>query len=148
MSLSVEVSRLSRIAMFSGIDPGRLKLLAFTGQTIDCLAGEVLFRQDQPSDAVYVVLEGEVEIFREHGDEMVLLNRLGDGQLIGEIGVLCDRTRTATVKAATDLKLLRIEKSVFLDFVQNLPQLALAIIRELSARLDHMSQQMARSAHR
>jgi CRP-like cAMP-binding protein len=97
------------------------------------------------ADAVYIVLDGEVEIFRERADGRVRLARLGPGQLIGEIGVLCERTRTATVEAASELQVLRIEKSVFLDFVKELPQLAISIIRELGRRLDLMNEQLARS---
>lgn len=148
MALTVEVSRLRQIPMFSGVDTGKLKLLAFAGETIACVKGEVLFRQGEPSDAVYVVLDGEVDISRESGGTRIHLNRLGAGQIIGEIGVLCDRTRTATVEAAADLQLLRIEKSVFLDFVRELPQLSLAIIRELSERLIHMNEQLAEAGRR
>jgi CRP-like cAMP-binding protein len=145
MALNVEANTLQQIPMFAGIDVGKLKLLAFAGQRIGCTAGEVIFRQDEPSDAVYIVLEGEVDIFRERTDGRIKLARLGSGQLIGEIGVLCDRTRTATVEAASELQVLRIEKAVFLDFVNELPQLALSIIRELGRRLDLMNEQLARA---
>ena len=146
MALNVEANTLQQIPMFAGIDVGKLKLLAFAGQRIGCTAGEVIFRQHEPSDAVYIVLEGEVDIFRERTDGRTKLARLGPGQLIGEIGVLCDRTRTATVEAASKLQVLRIEKAVFLDFVNELPQLALSIIRELGRRLDLMNEQLARSS--
>jgi CRP-like cAMP-binding protein len=145
MALNVEANTLQQIPMFSGIDVGKLKLLAFAGQRIACNQGEVIFRQDEASDAVYIVLEGEVDIFRERAEGKIRLARLGPGQLIGEIGVLCDRTRTATVEAATGLQVLRIEKAVFLDFVHELPQLAISIIRELGRRLDLMNEQLARS---
>jgi CRP-like cAMP-binding protein len=49
------------------------------------------------------------------------------------------------VEAATGLQVLRIEKAVFLDFVHELPQLAISIIRELGRRLDLMNEQLARS---
>ncbi len=146
MALNVEANTLQQIPMFAGIDVGKLKLLAFAGQRIACTAGEVIFRQHEPSDAVYIVLEGEVDIFRERTDGRIKLARLGPGQLIGEIGVLCDRTRTATVEAASELQVLRIEKAVFLDFVNELPQLALSIIRELGRRLDLMNEQLARAS--
>jgi CRP-like cAMP-binding protein len=145
MALNVEAKTLQQIPMFSGIDVGKLKLLAFAGQRISCNTGEIIFRQNDMADAVYIVLDGEVEIFRERADGRVRLARLGPGQLIGEIGVLCERTRTATVEAASELQVLRIEKSVFLDFVKELPQLAISIIRELGRRLDLMNEQLARS---
>ncbi|HXF54968.1 MAG TPA: cyclic nucleotide-binding domain-containing protein [Hyphomicrobiaceae bacterium] len=145
MALNVEATTLQQIPMFSGIDVGKLKLLAFAGQRIACNHGEIIFRQGEAADAVYIVLEGEVDIFRERSDGRVRVARLGRGQLIGEIGVLCDTTRTATVEAATELQVLRIEKAVFLDFVHELPQLAMSIIRELGRRLDLMNEQLARA---
>jgi CRP-like cAMP-binding protein len=148
MALTVEVDRLKRIPLFSGVDLGKLKLLAFAGETIPCAKEDVIFRQNEPSDSVYIVLDGEVGVWRQSGDSHVLLARLGPGQIFGEIGVLCDRTRTATVNAISDGQLLRIEKSVFLEFTRELPDLALSIIRELGARLDNMNQQLARATAR
>lgn len=144
MALNVEVNKLKRVPMFSGLEDGKLRLLAFAGETIPCVKEEIIFRQDDPSDSVYVVLEGQVAVWRETGNTPVHLATLGEGQLFGEIGVLCDSTRTATINAATDCQLLRIERNVFLEFTRELPQLALSIIRELGARLDNMNKQLAR----
>lgn len=145
MALNIEISVLEQMPLFAGIPAGKLKLIAFAGHRIPCSVGEVLFRQGEESDSVYIVLSGEVEVFRE-GRQRVSLARLGVGEIIGEIGVLCDRVRTATVEAATELTVLRIEKDVFMEFVNELPPLALAIIRELSDRLVKMNQQLT-SAH-
>jgi CRP-like cAMP-binding protein len=145
MALNVEANTLQQIPMFESIDVGKLKLLAFAGQRISCNPGEILVPQDEASDAVYIVLDGEVDVIRERTEGRVRLARLGRGQIIGEIGVLCDRSRTATVQAASKLQVLRIEKSVFLDFVNELPPLAMAIIRELGRRLELMNEQLARS---
>ena len=145
MALTIEVDRLKRIPLFTGVDVGKLRLLAFAGETIPCTREDVIFRQGEPSDSVYVVLDGEVGVWRQNGEAHVHLATLGPGQIFGEIGVLCDRTRTATVNAASDCQLLRIEKGVFLEFTRELPELALSIIRELGARLENMNQQLARA---
>jgi CRP-like cAMP-binding protein len=143
VALSIEVNVLKKIPLFADIDPGKLLLIAFAGQRIPCGKGEVLCTQDEDSDSVYIVLEGEVEILREGTGTRTLLARLGPGSLLGEIGVLCNRTRTATVVAATQVTVLRIEKDVFIEFVHELPQLSIAIIQELSRRLDSMNRQLA-----
>ena len=143
MPLSIEINVLAQMPLFAGIEPGKLKLIAFAGERIPCSAGEVLFEQGDESDSVYVVLSGEVQIYRQARSGRVPLARLGRGEIIGEIGVLCDCPRTASVAAATDLTVLRIEKDVFIEFVNELPPLAMAIIHELSDRLINMNQQIA-----
>lgn len=146
MSLEAETGVLTQMPIFEGIDPSKLKLIAFGGRRIDCLAGEELFAQGSAPDSVYVILDGEVDVVREDGGKRTTLARLGRGQLIGEIGVLCDQPRNATIVAAIDTTVLRIEGDVFLDFVAGLPQLSMAIIKELSRRLDATNRQVSKPA--
>ena len=73
----------------------------------------------------------------------VHLARLGVTELIGEMGVLCDKPRTAQIVAHTDVQALRIDKMTFLHIVQQVPQLSMAIIRELSDRLELANEKLA-----
>lgn len=143
MALSSEIDVLARMPLFSGIEAGTLKLIAFAGQRIECRTGETLFRQDELPDSVYVILDGSVQIFRDEPGKRTLLAVVGAGQIVGEIGVLCNRPRTATVVAAGEIVVLRLPSDVFVDFVRGLPELAMAIINELSLRLDAMNKQLA-----
>lgn len=146
MAHDIEVKSLQQIPMFRDVDMGKLRLLAFASQRISCRQGETLCRQGEASDSAYIVLEGSVDVIREGAAGRTLLATLGAGQLIGELGVLCERPRNATIVASTDVEVLRIEKMVFLEFVRELPQLALAIIRELGKRLENMNEQLSRQA--
>jgi CRP-like cAMP-binding protein len=129
--------------MFREIDAAKLKLMAFAGQRMSYRAGETVFNQGAESDAVFVILSGEVDVLRIGGAGKVLLARLGKTHLIGEMGVLCSKPRNAMIVAHSDLEALRIDKSTFLHIVNQVPQLAMAIIRELSARLDHVNEMLA-----
>ena len=87
-------------------------------------AGEVVFRQGDKADRLYVIGRGQADVVRETpGHDDVVLVRLGEGQFFGEIGILGDTPRTATVRAATDLEVLSIHRSYFTSLYSYLPML-------------------------
>jgi CRP-like cAMP-binding protein len=79
--------------------------------------GEVVIRQGGEPDRFYVIVAGEAEVVNHHpnGDD-ILLGRLGPGEYFGEIGILHNRPRTATVRApaTTELEVLALEREHFL----------------------------------
>ena len=129
--------------MLREIEISKLKLMAFAGQRIHYQKGEVLFDQGGSSDAVFIILDGEVDVLRVTDTGDVPLARLGVTELIGEMGVLCDKPRTAKIAAYTDVQALRIDKMTFLHIVQQVPALSMAIIRELSERLERANDRLA-----
>jgi len=98
-------------------------------------AGETIIREGDPSDAAYFILDGNVDIFRDNDGRSVLLGTLMPGQFFGEMGVIRDTCRSATVRAACDLKVARIEKQDFLSVFGGKDNLAWALLRMLSERL-------------
>ncbi|MBV9220811.1 MAG: Crp/Fnr family transcriptional regulator [Methylobacteriaceae bacterium] len=139
MAFEVEVKTLQRVPFFRDVDPAKLKLLAYVGEKLTYAQGESVFRQGSLPDGVYVILAGEVEIFHDTaaGDHVQLV-RFGEGMSFGEMSVLSGKARSVTAVAATKLSVLRIKKNDFVDLVRQVPQLAFAIIRELSQRLEMM----------
>ena len=145
MSLQTECEMLRNIPMFHDVDLAKLRLLAMSGNRISYEAGDTIFKQDTDPDAVYVLLEGSVDIIRED-KQRVRLAQLGGNAMFGETGVLCDRPRTATVEAATPVTVIEIDRNTFNEVVRDVPHLALAIARELARRLENMNEQFASSA--
>jgi len=143
VTLEDEIRTLQKMPMFRGLEPGRLKLMAFSGQRVSYAKGEVVFEQDAPSDAVFVILEGDVEVMRVGASGAVPVARLGATEIIGEMGVLCDKPRTARIVAHSDTKVLRIDKATFVQLVQQTPELSMRIIRELSRRLEQVNERLA-----
>ena len=72
-------------------------------------AGETVFHQGEPADALYVVADGSVEVLADQR----MLAELGNGQAFGEMALLCGGARTATVRAKTDTHLVAIAKDDF-----------------------------------
>jgi len=106
-------------------------------------SGEIVFRQGDPSDCVVLVRSGRVEVLRAAGADAILLGTAGDGEFIGEMGVLEARARSATVRAATDLEVELIDRSAFLERVSRDPALAHKLLTRMSTRLRHVEDLLA-----
>jgi CRP-like cAMP-binding protein len=147
MTLETEVQSLRQVPMFRGIEPSRLKLLAFTSERISFAAGQKFFSQGDASDAAYVILDGKAEVVLDSKDGPFKVAELGRNALVGEMGILSDTPRSATIVAADACSALRIDKRVFLDLLTQFPQMSIAVMRELANRLERTNAQLlARSA--
>lgn len=137
MSLQQEVDLLRKIPLFSKIEPARLKLLAFTSERLHYGAGEVLFRQGEMGDAAFVIIRGAAEVSIETDSGPLVVAHLSDHELVGEIAILCDVPRTATVTATAELEALRITKDLFFRLAKEFPEIGIEVMRELAQRLEH-----------
>ena len=137
-----EVEILRRIPLFAKMEPARLKLLAFTSQRLAFAAGQVLFNQGETGDSAYIVMDGLADVSIATPSGPVVVATVGRNAIIGEIAILCDVPRTATVTAKADLHALRIDKETFFRLVNEFPQMAVEIMRELAQRLEKTNQQL------
>jgi CRP-like cAMP-binding protein len=143
MTLDSEVHSLRQVPMFRDIDPARLKLLAFTSERVRFAQGQPFFRQGDAPDAAYVILEGAADVVLDTSGGPVKLAELGANALVGEMGILCDSSRTASVVASAATTALRIDKRIFLELLTQFPQMSLAVMRELAKRLERTNAQLA-----
>ncbi len=146
MSLQQEFELLRKIPMFANIEPAKLKLLAFTSERLCYSNGDVLFRQGEPGDAAFLIIRGEADVTIETETGPLMVARLGDHDFVGEIAILCDVPRTATVTARSDLVTLRIKKDLFLRLIGEFPEIAKEIMRELADRLVHTNARLREMA--
>lgn len=147
MTLDTEVQSLRQVPMFRDIDPSRLKLLAFTSERIRFSVGQKFFSQGDAADAAYVILEGKADVVLDGKGGEIKVAELGRNALVGEMAILSDTPRSATVIASEALSALRIDKRVFLELLGQFPQMSIAVMRELALRLERTNAQLlARSA--
>ncbi len=106
-------------------------------------AGDVLFREGDASDCVLRVRSGEIEVLREVGDASVLLGRVKGGEWLGEMGVIENRVRSATARAATDGEIEILTAEQFLDRISSDAALARELILRLSIRLRSVEDKIA-----
>ena len=102
MSLKEEVEILRNIPLFGKIEPSKLKLLAFTSERLTYHADQVLFHQGDPGDAAYIILSGAAEVAIDGPTGPIVVAELARNSILGEIAILCDVPRTATVKAKSN----------------------------------------------
>jgi CRP/FNR family transcriptional regulator, cyclic AMP receptor protein len=142
MSLKEEVELLQHIPFFANIEPAKLKLLAFTSERVGFDPGQTLFRQGDMGDAAYIIIDGEAEVLVDTAAGPAIVATLGKNAFVGEIAILCDVPRTATVRAKERLVTLRISKDLFMRLVTEFPQMAIAIMRELAHRLEMTNERL------
>ena len=148
MSLNEEVELLRKIPLFAKIEPSKLKLLAFTSERLTYQGGQRLFQQGDIGDAAYIIIDGtaSVRILTDGGE--IEVAELGKGDVVGEIAILCDVPRTASVEATSKLITLRITKELFFRLVSEFPQISIEIMRELAARLERTNVQLREALNR
>jgi CRP/FNR family transcriptional regulator, cyclic AMP receptor protein len=98
-------------------------------------SGDSLFREGEKGERMYVLLEGEMEILL--GD--FILETVGPGSLIGEMALIDDSPRTASVVAKTSCRLAEIDRRRFHFLVQQTPHFATHVMKTLADRLRHMN---------
>lgn len=134
-TLSEEVEMLRKIPLFSGIDPGKLKLLAFASDRKVYKKGQDLFKQGEYGDAAYVIVNGLADVIIDTDAGEVVVAQVGENEFIGEISILCDVPRTATVRSSDTLETLKIKKEHFVGLITQVPDLGIEVMRELASRL-------------
>ncbi len=143
MSLAEEVELLKRIPLFANIEVSKLKLLAFTSERIRYKAGETLFNQDEMGDSAHIIMDGEADIVVNTPSGPLTVATMQKNDFVGEIAILCDVPRTATVKAKTDMTTLCINKDLFFRLVTEFPEMAVEIMRVLAQRLEATTKELA-----
>jgi CRP/FNR family transcriptional regulator, cyclic AMP receptor protein len=143
MSLTKDVEVLRSIPLFAKVEPAKLKLLAFTSERLQYRSGDELFCQGGDGDAAYVILEGDADILVDTPQGAVKVATLGKNDIIGEIAILCDVPRTATVVAHGDLETLRVSKDGFFHLVTQFPQVGIEVMRALAAKLHRTTQELS-----
>jgi CRP-like cAMP-binding protein len=142
MLLKDEVGMLKRVPLFSGVEPAKLKLLAFTSDRVSYNAGQILFHQGDEGDAAYVILSGTADILVDSETGQIKVAKLEPNSIVGEIAILCDVSRTATVRAAEPLEVLKIRKDHFLRLLREFPEMTIEIVRVLASRLSHTTAEL------
>lgn len=135
MILNDEVNVLRQVSMFSGIDPAKLKKLAFSSHRVHFEAGETLFHQGDDADHAYIIISGHAVVLTEGPSGAIPIAEIPAGNIVGEIALLCGGSRRATVRAAAPLDVLVIENKCFMRMLSEDGATCTKILRVLAERL-------------
>ena len=142
MNLNEEVELLKRVPIFSKIEQAKLKLLAFTSERVNFAVGQEVCHQGDPGDTMYVILGGTADVLIDTAGGQIAVAEMKKNSFFGEIAILCDVPRTATIKAKEPLSTLKITKDMFYRLVAEFPQMAVEIMRELAHRLEDTNEKL------
>ncbi|MEM9139485.1 MAG: cyclic nucleotide-binding domain-containing protein [Pseudomonadota bacterium] len=143
MGLNHTVDVLREVSLFRNVDPKQLRLFAFMGETLTFRAGERLFEKGDEGDAAYVVIDGAVEVLVPTDDGEASVAQINEREIFGEMAVLCDQERSTAIAAKCDVTVLRLERAVILNLLQEFPDIALEMIKVLAARLEATTNALA-----
>jgi hypothetical protein len=134
--LAPRIVVLERLSIFAGAGRAALERLAAAAEEVDVPAGEAIIREGEPAEAIFVLVEGLVEVTSrgEAGGEPAVLREMEPGTYFGEIGVLEGIPRTATVTAIEPCHCLRIEGDAFLAAITAGPT-ATTLLEDARSRL-------------
>ncbi|MEQ8454424.1 MAG: cyclic nucleotide-binding domain-containing protein [Sandaracinaceae bacterium] len=134
--LETVVRALGRSDLFGSLTPEQLRSVAQRGELFQVAEGEEVMRQGEPSDAFHLVLSGQAVVRRSHTTDVAYL---GPDDVVGEMGVLLGRPRTATVVANAPTVLLRFEGPVLEAMFERVPGFGLEVCRALAQRLQDVT---------
>jgi CRP/FNR family cyclic AMP-dependent transcriptional regulator len=135
LDLAEETDLLRKIPMFAKMETSRLKLLAFASEIVSFQHGDIVFNSGDSADYAYVIMDGAVDIITETDSGPVVTDTLRQNQLIGELGLLNNTPRIATLIANGDLQAMKITAEMFFRILRENSEVALDVIRMLSDKL-------------
>jgi CRP-like cAMP-binding protein len=136
-------AQLAGSPLFGGLPSDTLEQLASLLQRRSYKRGQVIFHQDDPGAAAYVIESGCVKIvvLSSEGDEVVL-RVLSKGEVFGELALLTGRPRSASVIAVEDTTAHTLERTAFLAFLRDHPEAAMPIFRVLAELIHRLTEQV------
>ncbi|MEP6893640.1 MAG: cyclic nucleotide-binding domain-containing protein, partial [Gaiellaceae bacterium] len=138
------VATLGASSHLAALDQSALVFLIRFGNVRQFAAAEALMRQGEPSTSVHFILTGEVSVERQRRSDSqpVVLARLGSGEIVGEMGVLVERPRSATVIAVEPTTTLELDAASFHRAARAFPILHRVLAKLLSERLRRTSERV------
>ncbi len=143
---NLSASLLTRIPLFSQLPFDELNLLLNALDRVRLNSGDILFKEGELAEHLYIVARGQLEINMASGTaNELILNVINEGEYLGEMGIIMPGgRRTAGARARGDVLLLSMSRTQFQELLQRHPELANAMVSVLSSRLDNTNVQTFR----
>ncbi len=136
LSTMDKMIHLKKIYIFSDLQVRELAAISSVAVERDYPKDEVVVREDEPGDTMFLIVSGEVSVIRNHGTEQeTLIATISEDDYFGEMALFEDKPRSATVKTNTDAKLLVLGKLEFEEIMREFPQISINICSVFSQRI-------------
>ncbi|TPM30114.1 cyclic nucleotide-binding domain-containing protein [Mesorhizobium sp. B2-3-4] len=138
MALDDDIRILSAVRLFEGFTQEQLRLLAFGAETTLLNADRKLYREDDEADSAYVVVSGEIALYREQDGERIPIGTAGPGTMLSELALIADTRRLTSASAATDAEVIRLSRKMFRRILEEYPEVALKLHQRISEEFQAM----------
>ncbi len=143
ISIPDKILHLRGINLFQGLSVSELAAVASVTEDVVYPQGEAVIKEGDPGESMYLIIKGEVAVIESQGiDSEIELDRIGPGDYFGEMALLEDAPRSATIRTEQESRLLVLHKLEFAEIVREYPQIALQICKELSGRMRKLHKKM------
>ena len=143
-----KLSLLRHVEFFQGMDTAELKLIAQQMTEMSYKDGEVVVREGDPGDRMFLLMTGAMQVQVEREGNTITYGKLQAGECFGEMALIEGAPRSAMVKAEAPSMCLTLSREDFLDLLNRHPNIALGIMKGLSGRLRGMNVQVQDYARR
>ena len=132
---------LGAVPLFAGLGPRELDALVPSARAVHFAAREEVFHKGDPGAQLFVVVHGRLKAFTtsEEGDDVVF-SLMGPGEVFGEVAVLGECRRTATVRAIDACDLLALDRRDFMAFLRKSPEVSIKLLGLMAERLRNVSE--------
>lgn len=130
-SHDTKADALARCPFFAGLSRGDLLALAKVSEDMEVDEGKVLTREGQSGSEFFVIVNGEVSVTKDSQE----IRTLGPGDFFGEIALLEDTPRTATVVAKTPIRFFVLTRQAFRSLLAHQPELERKVLAALEERV-------------
>jgi CRP/FNR family cyclic AMP-dependent transcriptional regulator len=136
----MRIELLRRVWLFSELEDGELAQIARVSRERACRGGEVLVRQGESSGELFTVAQGRLRVISTSPEgEEVLLSVIGPGEVFGELALLDDLPRSATVSAIEACRLLVVPRASFRPLLLQMPSLGLRLLQVMAGHVRRLS---------
>ena len=145
----MNLNDLRKSALFKGLTDDELQQLMDNAKPVSLRAGEALMKQGEPGDSAYVVIKGGFEIQKQSGQSLIKIDVRNPGDVLGEMALLSQAPRSATVISIADSEALCISQEAFMKLLLSSSSAAMAVLHWVMARLSqndallHQQERMA-----
>ncbi|MBW2203300.1 MAG: cyclic nucleotide-binding domain-containing protein, partial [Deltaproteobacteria bacterium] len=145
ISIPDKILRLKGINIFEGLSVSELAAIASVTEEVDYPGGEIVIREGESGETMFLIIKGEVSVIKgagEEGEREIELARIGTGDYFGEMALFEDAVRSATIRTAEEARFLILHKQEFTEIVREYPQIALHICKALSGRIRELHEKI------
>ena len=127
---------LNNIALFDKLIPNELETISKYMYTIKITKGKILFNEGDKGDHVCFIIDGKLDVIKKSGDnDTVVISTLSKGRSIGDMSIIDNFPRSATIKAQTDSKLVTLPRKNFDIILDEHPRIGIKILKGMTRLL-------------